>query len=198
MALSSRARDLDKRPLSQPLELREMRLEDLPSVFALGEKLFSAGPWPNLYRTWDDYQLLEMFASDRDMCLVAEEDNEIVGFILGTIIEKRRSSWTYGYIVWLAVDPKYAGQGVGMRLVSEITDIFIDYGARIVLADTDAENEPAIRFFDRMGFDNKRDHIYLSKNLADHPTYLKRQKERRKRKRDHDIRGERRSQSQKR
>ena len=47
---------------SNPLIVREMELEDLPKVFALGERLFTAEKWPNLYRTWDEYEVIELFA----------------------------------------------------------------------------------------------------------------------------------------
>ena len=55
--------------------LREMILEDLPKVFALGEKLFTAESWPNLYRTWDEYEPVEFFASEGETCLVAEDED---------------------------------------------------------------------------------------------------------------------------
>lgn len=169
-------KDIGKKNGQHAIDVREMELEDLAPVFDLGEKLFTSEAWPNLYRTWDDYELIEMFAADREMCLVAELDDTIVGFVLGTIIEKRRSPWTYGYVVWLGVSPQHAGMGIGKRLVESLIDIFIENGARIVLADTDAKNLPAIRFFDRMGFDSKRDHVYMARNLADHPAYLRRKR----------------------
>lgn len=157
-------------------EVREMTVDDLPAVFALGEKLFTSDAWPSLYRTWDDYELLALFSSDRETCLVAEWDGKILGFILGTIIEKRRSPWTYGYIVWLGVAPRHASKGIGKKLVNAITDIFVEEGVRLMIADTDAKNTPALRFFDHMGFDSKRDHVYMSRNLTDHPAYIRKRK----------------------
>jgi len=44
--------------------IREMSLQDLPAIFALGERLFPADKWPALYRTWDEYELAVHFASD--------------------------------------------------------------------------------------------------------------------------------------
>jgi len=155
------------------VSIREMELEDLPSVFALGEKLFTSESWPNLYRTWDDYEVLGLFSSDRETCLVAEINDKLAGFVLGSIIEKRRCAWTYGYVVWLGIDPEFARAGVGRKLVEKVTDIFIENGVRMVMADTDAENHPAIRFFEKMGYHNKRKHVYMSCNLAQHPDYAK-------------------------
>jgi len=83
--------------------IRTMRLQDLAKVFDLGEELFTAEKWPALYRTWDEFAPVEFFASDGEFCLVAildneeqvadeaEEDDHVVGFCLGTLLEKRHS-----------------------------------------------------------------------------------------------------------
>ncbi len=159
--------------MREPVLIREMELDDLPEVYALGERLFTAERWPTLYRTWDDYELATMFASDGDTCLVAERerDGKLVGFVLGTIVSKRRSSWTYGWIIWLGVDPSQKRQGIARRLVDRLTEIFLEAGARILIVDTDAENDPALAFFERQGFDRGREHVYLSRNLKTHPKY---------------------------
>ncbi len=153
--------------------LREMILEDLPKVFALGEKLFTAESWPNLYRTWDEYEPVEFFASEGETCLVAEDEDSgrLLGFVLGTVIEKRRSAWTYGYLVWLAVEPDARRFGVGSRLTEKLTETFIELGARMMLVDTDAGNDVALTFFDRHGFGHPRNHVYLTKNLTGHRAY---------------------------
>lgn len=151
--------------------IREMEIEDLSEVFALGEEYFTAELFPSLYRTWDEYELVTMFASDGETCLVAEDGDEIAGFALGTLIEKRRSAWTYGYLVWLCVREGYRGEGVAERLMDRLTEIFIRDGARMLIVDTDADNEAALRFFEKHGFGGEREHVFLSKNLTGHPKY---------------------------
>jgi len=159
-----------------PYYVREMELDDLAPVYALGEKLFTAERWPALYRTWDDYELAALYASDSDYCLVAarEKDGQLVGFVLGTVVTKRGAPWTYGWIIWLGVDPTLGRQGVARRLVDRLTDVFIDDGASMLIVDTDAENRPALRFFEKQGFGQHREHVYLSRNLRTHPRYQKR------------------------
>ncbi|MBM4397870.1 MAG: GNAT family N-acetyltransferase [Deltaproteobacteria bacterium] len=164
------------RPSLPTLAVRQMELEDLPGVFALGERLFTAEKWPNLYRTWDEFEVIELFATDSDTCLVAEVDGRIAGFALGTLIEKRRSAWTYGYLLWLGVDPDVGRKGVGARLVARLTDLFIEGGARMILVDTDAENAPALSFFRGQGFGNESAHVFLTRNLSQHPGYLRRKR----------------------
>jgi len=153
--------------------IREMSLQDLPGIFALGERLFPADKWPALYRTWDEYELAVHFASDSETCLVAELDGAVVGFALGTLLEKRMSAWTYGYLLWLGVDPEVGRKGVAARLFASMTDLFIKLGARMIMVDTDAENEPALAFFRSQGFGQETPHLFLSRNLTHDPDYLR-------------------------
>ncbi len=164
-------------PVSDELDIREMELEDIHRVFSLGERLFTADKWPSLYRTWDEYELVGLFASDSDFCFVADLGGKVVGFALGTLIEKRRSAWKYGYLLWLGTDPDYRRHGVGKRLVDRFTEQCIDEGARMMMVDTAAENDEAIRFFQRQGYGKAVQHVYMSKNLTNLPSYKRRRRE---------------------
>jgi len=160
----------------KPVEIRGMRLEDLSAVFALGQRLFTAEDLPTLYRSWDDDEVMQLFSSDEETCLVAERDGRIVGFALGCVMEKRRSAWRYGWLEWLGVDPAFKRHGVATRLVNHLTARFIEADARIMLVDTDEDNLDAIAFFRKNGFGQELRHVYLSRNLDDHPKAIERRK----------------------
>jgi ribosomal protein S18 acetylase RimI-like enzyme len=55
---------------------------------------------------------------------------------MGTLIEKRRSAWKYGYLMWVGISPRYKRRGLGTRLTERLTERFIDHGARILIVDT--------------------------------------------------------------
>jgi len=150
------------------IRVREMEIDDLAKVFHLGEKLFKAKKAPNLYRTWDEYEVTELFNSDSEFCLVAERNEEIVGFALGTTITKSHSAWKYGHLVWLGVDPSCQRMGIAERIFERFRDIMLKDSVRMLLVDTEAENLPALHFFRKMGFGNPEQHIYLTMNLATH------------------------------
>ena len=153
-----------KRP--QPT-VRPMSIDDLPGVYHLGVQLFRAGTYPSLYRTWDEFELVGFFASDWDTCFVAVDgEGELVGFVLGTVLEKRRSAWSYGWIVWIGVRADQARTGVASRLLERVTDAFEEIGCRMLMADTDPANARAVKFFEKHGFGNPRRHVYLEKNLS--------------------------------
>jgi ribosomal protein S18 acetylase RimI-like enzyme len=128
--------------------IREMEIDDLSTVYHLGEKLFTSDEFPILYRTWDPYEVTDYFTTESEYCLVAEtEDKKIVGFVLANMIEKEGTAWKkYGYLTWIGVDPEYQRTNLGQRLYNKIEDTFQKEGARMVMADTDAENSGALVF----------------------------------------------------
>lgn len=146
-----------------------MEIDDLPTVFHMGEKLFTASKAPTLYRTWDQFEVIELFQAEPELCLVAEtDDDRIIGFALGTTIRKNRSAWKYGHLVWLGVETAYQRKDVSTRLFNEFRDRLVEMGVRMVLVDTEVENLPALHFFRKIGFGNPEQHVYLTLNLAAH------------------------------
>jgi ribosomal protein S18 acetylase RimI-like enzyme len=150
----------------QKLQIREMTIDDLPEVFHIGESVFTAEYSPTLYRTWDEYEITTLFNSDSELCLVGELDGRIVGFALGTTVEKQRSPWKYGYLVWLGVRPDIQKSRVGQRLFRELKRRMHEQGVRMIIVDTSADNRAAIAFFRKEGFRNPRQHVYLTLNLS--------------------------------
>lgn len=149
----------------QYIEIRDMNIDDLGPVFHLGERLFTSQRVPNLYRMWDEFEVTGTFQQDSEFCFVAETEDRIVGFTLGTTIRKPRSPWKYGHLIWLGVDPDCQRARIATRLFNHFREKMEEHGVRILLIDTDAENLPAIRFFQRMGFIHPRNHIYMTFNL---------------------------------
>lgn len=142
-----------------------MEIDDIADVFHLGERLFTAREAPNLYRTWDEYEVLSLFQGDSEYCLIADVDDRMVGFLLGTTVIKNHCAWKYGYLVWLGVDPDSQSSGVASKLFHRFRDLMLSDGVRMLLVDTEADNLPALHFFRKAGFGSPQEHIYLSLNL---------------------------------
>src|SRR5512136_2802557 len=151
---------------AETLRIREMTIDDFPEVFHIGEEVFTAEFSPSLYRTWDEYEITTLFNSDNELCLVAEAGEEILGFALGTTVSKHNSPWKYGYLVWLGVRKSTQKGRVGSRLFKEIKRRMQEQGVRMIIIDTSADNEPAIRFFQKQGFGNIQQHVYMTLNLS--------------------------------
>ena len=168
--------NLNKKKKRLHTTIRKMEIDDIAPVFHLGEKLFTAKKVPNLYRTWDQYEVVYLFQSDSEFCLVAESDDSIIGFSLGSVISKTSSAWKYGHLYWLGVDPNYQRQGIAEKLFKHFQDIMLENGVRMLLVDTEADNLPALHFFHDMGFGNPQQHIYLTLNLSSQQRQLKEKK----------------------
>jgi ribosomal protein S18 acetylase RimI-like enzyme len=41
-----------------------------------------------------------------------------------------------------------------------------EQGVRMMIIDTSADNQPAIRFFEKQGFGDVQEHVYMSLNLT--------------------------------
>lgn len=150
------------------ISVRTMEIDDLAPVFHLGEDLFTAEDVPNLYRTWDEFEVVGLYTADTEFCLVAEAegDGPLLGFALGTTITKSGTAWKYGHLVWLGVDPAWQDHGVGSRLFNLLRERYLAAGVRIMMVDTEADNLPAIRFFRKLGFGKPSEHLYMSLNLS--------------------------------
>ena len=147
--------------------IRAMEIDDVSAVYHLGEKLFTSDEFPILYRTWDPYEVTEYFTTESEYCLVAEtEDDQIVGFVLANMVEKEGTAWKkYGYLTWIGVEEAFQRTNLGQRLYNKIEDTFQKKGARMVMADTDAENLGALAFLNAMGLSARAQHVWLAKTL---------------------------------
>jgi len=148
------------------VRFRNMTINDFPEVFHIGEEVFTADYSQSLYRTWDEYEITTLFNSDSDLCLVAESGESILGFALGTTVEKHNSSWKYGYLVWLGVRSGIQQGGIGSGLFKEIKRRMKEHGVRMIIIDTSADNLPAVNFFQKQGFADTQQHVYMSLNLT--------------------------------
>ncbi|WP_372845636.1 GNAT family N-acetyltransferase [Pontiella sp.] len=146
-------------------EIRTATIDDLAGIFHLGEKVFTSQAYSNLYRTWDEYEVTHLFNSECEYVLVAVSEGKVVGFAMGTVIEKARSAWNYGHLLWLGVDPDFARHRIGSMLFDRFREIMQETGVRMLMIDTQLDNKPAMRFFKRKGFENPIKHVYMTLNL---------------------------------
>jgi ribosomal protein S18 acetylase RimI-like enzyme len=162
--VKKRSRRRKKKP---QVEIRQMVLEDLSKVWHLGEKIFTPSSLQFTYRTWNVDELLSLFNSDPELCLVADDaySKKIVGFAIGTILKRPFSPWTYGYFLWAGVKKMRQRGGVGRRLYRELEKRFKEKGVRIVIVDVESNNLAGIRFIKKLRFKEAQTYVWYSKNL---------------------------------
>ncbi len=156
------------------ITIREMTVEDIPAIVALGNEVFSAEKSPTLYRAWEEAEVLRVYSAYKSTCLVADRDGTIVGFALGSLLDKPGNSWKYGWLEWLGVNPACKRQHVARRLLKQLCQRFVEEEVRMMLVDTYEGNRPALNLFRAFGFEKEIKHVYLSMNLDSHPRALER------------------------
>lgn len=145
------------------VKVRNLTIDDLAPVYHLGEKIFTLQSFPNLYRVWDEYEVVNFYTNDPESSFVAEIDGNIAGFILSYIVNK--SPKKYGYLVWMCVDPEFESKGLASKLFDEFKKYMLENDVKVLLVDTEADNKKALRFFMKKGFAKPNEQIYLTLNL---------------------------------
>lgn len=147
--------------------VRDMTVEDISPVFHLGERVFDARRLPTMHRTWDPYEVAYLFVSEGDLSLVATEKGRVVGFCLGTTVDKPEAPAPYGYLIWLGVEVKARRRGVAARLMAAMARRMKECGVKLILLDTEETNTGAIEFFRRSGFHTtSRRQVWMWKSLG--------------------------------
>lgn len=63
------------------------------------------------------------------------------------------------------MDLDFHGTGVAEKLFDSVLELMLESGVRILVVETEAHNQAALRFFRKMGFGHPQEHIYLAMNL---------------------------------
>lgn len=95
--------------------------------------------------------------------LIAEEDGEVVGFLLGFIAP---TSPPTAYVHLVGISPEHRRRGVGKELYAQFTQRAASAGAKRIKAITTVGNEGSIRFHQALGFAMHVDPDYAGKGRS--------------------------------
>lgn len=122
-------------------QIREASWRDVDELTRLDGELFEHEAWSE--KQWWD----ELAARPRREYVVATLDDEIVGY----------AGVDHGGdaadVMTIATTPKVRGTGLGRELLSRLTAAATAGGASALLLEVRADNEPAIRLYEKAGFD---------------------------------------------
>ncbi|MEM1602187.1 MAG: ribosomal protein S18-alanine N-acetyltransferase [Candidatus Bathyarchaeia archaeon] len=131
--------------------LRRFRLEDLDQVMYINRTCL-----PENYST---YFFIDLYKSFPETFIVAEEDNQVVGYIMcriesgfsGLSLTKR------GHVISIAVLPEYRRRGIGEALLKEALQSMANYyGVKECYLEVRVSNTPAINLYKKVGFKIER------------------------------------------
>ncbi|AUM63703.1 MULTISPECIES: GNAT family N-acetyltransferase [Brevibacillus] len=133
-------------------------------------RTFRLGDYAAITRIWQETELnrtdtetmdslAKQLAWDSDLVMVAEEDGEVVGVIVGTI------DGTRAYFYRLAVSRSSQGRGIGRKLVEALENRFHQRGVNQILIMVNQANEQVLPFYQAMGYELQQ-YITLSKKIS--------------------------------
>ena len=124
------------------MKIRKMEEKDIDSVSQLEADCFF-DPWP---KSQIEYEIKENPCS---VCLVAEEDNQIVGYIDFMI------TFDSATINRVAVSPSFRNKGLGFTLLEEMKNIckLQEDEVSWITLEVRASNESAIRLYEKNGYE---------------------------------------------
>ena len=145
------------------IEVRPLLLQDLPRILRIEERLqqlrrtalpsSTVQDWEDERDTFRQTVEYHLECGDPALCLGAEIDGELVGYILGEV-----RLWEFGggektgWIKILAVDPDHQRRGIGRRLGEELLKQFRRRGIRRVRTLVDSYSGELIAYFRSLGF----------------------------------------------
>lgn len=136
------------------MKIREFSLDDFPEMFEIWRESGLE------IRPGDDLEGVKLkLERDPDLFLVAEEDRQIVGGVIGGWDGRR------GFIWHLAVKPDYRRKGVARALVRQVEERLAKKGARIVYAFVLSTNKRSRDFFTASAYDITTDQVVVRKDL---------------------------------
>ena len=146
------------------LEYREVLVDELEKVAVLYNELLYTIQKEGKDQYWDFDILskedtansLKEFISDSERKIfIAKEDEEIVGFVTGEIINCHlpvSSTKKIGYISGAYVSPEYRGKGVMKKLDGTIIEYFRSCGLKYIELNFISNNIPAKKSWNSLGY----------------------------------------------
>jgi len=119
--------------------------DDARAIAALESRVFPASEDP-----FSVDRLRRMLRNPRAMAMVVEDAGVVVGWSVALV--RRNASWRSGRIYSVAVDPAYAGRGIGRALVESLLAELAPLDVHRIYLEVRADNEPAIKLYRSLGF----------------------------------------------
>ena len=153
------------------INIRKAKKGDFEKILKLAEELYEAElPFDkNLNENYYNNQkakedLKKLISSRKRTFLVAEENDNLVGYVDGYIIEKEEVYIEkVAYLDHLCVTRKYRKQGIGKILIDEFAKIMKEKGVKYIKLNAFENNIPAVSLYKKEDF--KEYSVYYMKEI---------------------------------
>ena len=132
--------------------VRPMMEKDIQQAAGIHKKFLREGLVQDM-----EYSIEDLFAAfirhSPKTCIVAEEGDTVVGFIIGNIKEWSFGVERTGWIEIVGVDTDHMGKGIGKALGEALILYFRDEGIKGIYTSVRWDSGDLIEFFKSIGFD---------------------------------------------
>ena len=142
----------------EEITIRKLKESDIASIASLDE-LISGISRPEMWRSE-----IQHYLKNNSIGLVAEIQEQVIGFMIGTIHPWLFGIENGGWIEILGVDPKHTAKGVGKKLGEKLLEAFKSRGIKVVHTTVEWTSSDLLEFFHTLGM-TKSDYITLMKEL---------------------------------
>ncbi|MBD3884210.1 GNAT family N-acetyltransferase [Phormidium tenue FACHB-886] len=139
---------------AQPPDVANL-LPMIAKICALHENWDAAkyGFLPHPERRYESW-LNRLIQNQRDLCLVAEDNNQLIGFLIATVEQEipiyRLKQYAFIHDLW--IEDEYRRGGIAKQMVQQAIANFQQLGITQIRLDTAHPNEAARRLFTDCGF----------------------------------------------
>ena len=141
------------------ITIREMSTKDVDQISAIYGGIIQKTVHPDFDR------LIERHAnSEEDVCLVAELDGQVVGFIISYILTLGFGIEKSAWIATLGVKPEYMGRDIGRKMATKLFEYYQSLDIENVYTSVRWDSPDLLSFFKTLGFD-RSNFINLRKTI---------------------------------
>jgi ribosomal protein S18 acetylase RimI-like enzyme len=141
--------------------IRPMEVRDFADVYELGVRSYKLTDKP--YNYWSIREVADHLETSPNLCLVAEADGRVVGFVLGD--ETFEILDDTAHLEWIAVDEEYRRHGIARRLMEKAVAGVERLGKQAVVADIASDNPYSRGLAEKLGFSEGLSVTYFTKRL---------------------------------
>ena len=139
------------------IKIREATVADLPDLLAFEQNIVAAE------RPYNDrikggvvhyYDIAGLIDSDESLVLVADDGGRLIGTGYARLKDSKDEFEhdRHAYLGMMFIEPNYRGQGLIQRLIEQLLTWAREAGVRDYYLDVYAENEAAVRAYEKFGF----------------------------------------------
>lgn len=125
------------------ISIKKAKVDDLEKLYSIEKECFTS-------EAFSKEQTELLLGNPNSISLLAQMNDEIVGFIIVMIYE--RNNEKLGYIVTLDVAIKARRKGIGLRLFEDLEQILRNNGVKVCYLEVKVDNVAARKLYRKLGY----------------------------------------------